>query len=414
MKQRKYLIYFSLAILLFVPVLVFALTGGEGTGTNSEILNLNTQIEEKKQKIKEIEDSISKFQNKIDQKRLEAVSLSNQMDILDNRIVQVELDIKMIQEKLDILNLEIEQLQISITEKKTNMERQKALVAEMLRNLHQNTGKGYIEILATYDSFSDFYNELQYLQSVQEDLGQSVTSLRLAKVDLESKKTQTENRRKIYEETDKELQEKKKDLEEQNFGKETLLAQTQATELSFKSLVNNLRKQYQAEEAEIQSIEQEVRKKLESQNKIDDSQNNNNVFLLTWPVPSKYITAYFHDPDYPYRHIFEHNAIDLRATQGTSVRATAAGYVARARVCYSSTCYSYIVLVHSGGFSTVYGHLSGINVTTDQFVAKGDIIGYSGGTPGTIGAGPFVTGPHLHFELRKNGIPVNPLAYLPN
>lgn len=188
-----------------------------------------------------------------------------------------------------------------------------------------------------------------------------------------------------------------------------VLTDTKSSEQKYRTLLESLRRQYQSIEGEIRGYEETVRKKLEEQKKI---KNLGSASLLSWPVPSRVITAIFHDPDYPYRRVFEHSGIDIRASHGTPALAAAAGYVARAKRCSSTSCYSYILLVHTGNLSTLYGHLSSIAVGDDQFVNRGDVIGYTGGTPGTVGTGPFVTGPHLHFETRMNGIPVDPTQYM--
>jgi murein DD-endopeptidase MepM/ murein hydrolase activator NlpD len=63
------------------------------------------------------------------------------------------------------------------------------------------------------------------------------------------------------------------------------------------------------------------------------------------------------------------------------------------------------MIIHNNNLATLYAHLNTVNVSTDQYVGRGQVIGGSGSTG-------FSSGPHLHFEVRSNGIPVNPLNYI--
>lgn len=374
-----------------------------------EIEDLHLQINEKRESVKKLEHSIEQVKRKIEEKELEAVSLQNQLAILENRTTQVELEINATQEKIEEIQLEIEALGGEINLTQDQIERYKQMISEFVRTLHYEQDQTFVEILAAYDNVSEYYNRLQYLQTIEEDLGSNAQSLRIAKTELEQKKELTQDRKASYDVLQAELQQKRLDLEEQAAAKQELYEQTELSSRVQETLLGSLRKQYQQIEGEISSIEREVRKKLDLEEQISGEDSGS---MLTWPTDGRYITARFRDPSYPYRHVFEHNAIDIRAAHGTPLRAAKAGYVGRAKHCSSSSCYSYVMIIHSGGISTVYGHMSKIIVSEEQFVTRGDIIGYSGGTPGTVGAGPFVTGPHLHFEVRKNGIPVNPLEYL--
>ncbi len=411
----RFVITTALALCLLIggffihPFLAF---GQTSEVVSPEVKALNDRIAENRKKVEELEAAIANTNKLIATKQTQAGSLKNQLAILDAQKEGVELDIKLTEEKLDTITLELESLTLSIADKEKTLARQKTMIAELVRTLYYEDQKSVIEVMAAYSTFSDFYNRLYYLQTMEEDLGQSVRAMRLIKTDLETKKTQVGERKVAYQTLRETLENQKKDLREQTYSKENLLAETRASEMTYKTLLGNLRKQYQQIENEIVSIERQVRQRLEEQEKLKQKSEAGDT-TFSWPTASRYITAKFRDPGYPYRQVFEHNAIDIRASQGTAVRAAGSGYVGRAKTCTSSSCYSYVMLLHSGGLSTVYGHLSRIVVTADQFVTKGDIIGYSGGTPGTVGAGPFVTGPHLHFEVREEGIPVNPVNFLP-
>ncbi|MFH1255502.1 MAG: M23 family metallopeptidase [bacterium] len=129
------------------------------------------------------------------------------------------------------------------------------------------------------------------------------------------------------------------------------------------------------------------------------------------PVSDR-ITYGFHDANYPYRaSVGEHTGIDMAAAQGTKVKAAGNGTVIEV-VQGSAYQTSYVSISHSAGLITRYAHLSRIDVAAGQQVKQGDTIGLSGGTPGTIGAGPYTNGAHLHFEVLENGIAVDPEKYL--
>ena len=99
-----------------------------------------------------------------------------------------------------------------------------------------------------------------------------------------------------------------------------------------------------------------------------------------------------------------HQAIDIGAPTGTSVVAADSGYVVKAG--WSEYGYgSYVVIEHGNGFQTLYAHLYTILIEVGQSVGKGARIG-------SVGKTGRATGPHLHFEVRHNGIQRNPFGYL--
>jgi len=103
-----------------------------------------------------------------------------------------------------------------------------------------------------------------------------------------------------------------------------------------------------------------------------------------------------------------HKGIDIGVAQGTPLMAPFGGVVkfARERGGYGNL----VIIDHGNGRETRYGHMSELNVTAGQRIEAGYVIGKSGGTPGTTGAGTS-TGAHLHFEYRENGVALDPLQH---
>ncbi|HVR43468.1 MAG TPA: peptidoglycan DD-metalloendopeptidase family protein [Thermoanaerobaculia bacterium] len=100
-----------------------------------------------------------------------------------------------------------------------------------------------------------------------------------------------------------------------------------------------------------------------------------------------------------------HSAVDISSDIGQPVRAPADGIVVKAE--WASGYGNVIYISHGNGYSTRYGHLSKFNARPGQRVQRGDVVAYVGTTGRS-------TGPHLHYEVRLNNRPVNPLEYILN
>ena len=122
-----------------------------------------------------------------------------------------------------------------------------------------------------------------------------------------------------------------------------------------------------------------------------------------WPVRG-WVTSPFGNRTSPFSGILKfHEGMDIAAQTGTPIVAPADGVVIKAGF---STGYGNMVEIsHGYGLKTIFGHNSRLNVKAGQRVKRGDVISYVGDTGSS-------TGPHLHYEVRSNGLPVNPVKYM--
>ena len=133
-----------------------------------------------------------------------------------------------------------------------------------------------------------------------------------------------------------------------------------------------------------------------------------NVTPSLWPVNGRLLSL-FGDREDPFsseggNRSEIHTGVDISAGMGTAVRAAADGVVEYAA--FRADGYGRLVVIdHGNGLSTWYAHLSRFEVIPGQEIRRGDVLAFSGNTGR-------VTAPHLHFEVRRGGVPVNPYSYL--
>jgi len=397
----------SAAVVIGVSFNVAAQTNTNSSPTDAETEALNQQIQEKQQEIDELRRQQQIYEQQLESRQEQRATLEDEIDTIDVSLEDTRVQLTLATTEIEALQLQIQKVQREISLREQDIADQQDALAELLRRLYDADRVSNLELFVQESSLSGFFSRVQQLHSLSssvrgtlEDVLEAKRRLEVAKEDLDVKRDDLDVKR-------SQLNSQQTALQQQQTYKESILAVTASDQEKYASLIDQVAKQQAEIEGEISIIVQRGGGEVQAPS------------TLSWPVdPSRGITAYFRDPSYPYRRYFEHNAIDIRAYQGTPVKAAAHGIVSRvANKGFAENGISQLNLVyidHGGGMVTSYLHLSQVSVSQGQTVNRGDVIGLSGGAPGTAGAGLFTTGPHLHFGVFLNGIATDPLPYLPN
>ncbi len=399
--------------------------------SRNDYFQVGKNVDEAKERLLETADTI-KFLNK-------------QLANFDYLILNSYTKIRNVEKQMVAKRNAIEVIREDIEIKKIELENQKLILKDYLRLLYlqENTffdrdGNPNIsasKMLLGDASIGDTLKEIEYF-SILEHTGQNIfNELDIIKQEYQDNRTELQQTNQKLVKLDSELKEEQKNLKLQKNAKYQLYKKTQGEEQIYKELIAQSKREQLEIIQEINILKSNL---LFVQEKIKEDGDNFNpddyqdlispniraVYdfemaaeyatgeKLNWPVnPSRGISAYFRDPSYAAVFGIPHNAIDIPIPQGSSVRAPAAGVVYKIKDSGDNS-YAYIILAHKGGLLTVYGHMSETLVDERDIVLPGEVIGLSGGIPGTKGAGYLTTGAHLHFEVIKNGVHVNPLYLL--
>ncbi len=383
---------------------VFFLYGLVRAESSSDLAQLQQSIADKKATISSLNKQLDSYRSKINALAGKGASLQNDIALLENETAMAELDMASTQNSIDQETLELRIIDGEIKATEDELAKRRSMLADLLFALNKNDSQGVIEMVLSSGNISDVFNAAQQLESVNDNMKSALEATKLTRSNLADRQVLHEGKATELAAENTLLQKKAADLEMHKNAKLVMMEATQDSENQYRTLMSELRGEQQSITNEVSSLQGTLEDKL----RVKDGEPQGET-VISWPLHG-IITAIFHDPSYPFRNLFEHPGLDIAVPQGTAIGAAAPGYVARV---YKGQQYGYYVLIiHANGLATLYAHMSRIDVELDQYVSRGQIIGLSGGRPGSVGAG-FSTGPHTHFEVRLNGIPVNPQLYLP-
>ncbi len=267
-----------------------------------------------------------------------------------------------------------------------------------LRVLYEGGTVHLLSVLFGSTSFSDFLSRFHFLQEI---FASNVTLLREVGAERQAVKAQQAG-----------LQAQRDQLYQLQLQAQGMVTQLEQEQAIYQQASNAAQAQALALAHEIQAEQQaaqQVTSELANLQVQYDRARGQLVFI--WPVPApRYITSPYGPRCIQSLHICDfHTGVDIGKPTGTPIEAALDGVVVAAGW---QGGYGQAVIIYHGEWNghkyyTLYAHQSRIASWVGEKVRQGQIIGY-------VGMTGFATGPHLHFEIRVDGKPVNPMGYLPN
>ncbi|WP_422486184.1 murein hydrolase activator EnvC family protein [Gudongella sp. DL1XJH-153] len=375
MRGRKILILFTAFLMVFLTVV-------QASGQSVDAL--------KKQQ--------EQIQNQIEQTKKEIANMQSQSKEIDNQIKEIDLkvanaasEIESVEKEIEIINLNIDNTMEELLTAEKNIEERLDTFNQRLRVMYKNGNTGYLEVLLSSGNIKDFLSRQEMIQSIAEYDKELIKYMKEQRDIIEEKKVEMEGQRASLEVTRSKLESRKRDLEKVSREKENLMGRLQ----------QNI-KSYESEYDKLNEFAKEIETKIV---KLQRDSGPYSGGKMDWPVPghSRISSPY----GYRIHPIFKvkklHTGVDIPAPTGTPITAAAAG-----TVIYSDWLGGYgkvVMLDHGGGIVTLYAHNSSVVVSEGQTVARGATVAKAGSTGNS-------TGPHLHFEVRKNGSYVDPIPWL--
>lgn len=425
----------ALAAILLVGI-------GSQTG-NTTIVSHAATIAEYEQMIKDNEAKIAEYDKKIaeidgdiaDNEELQSYYFNKLMvqqeniNLLNNQIYEKEEEIVAKEQEIADLQAKIEETEKKIEDKNTEIELLDAQnkdniykFGQIIRAMYITDTDDYMTIIAGSADFYDIFVKSEIMKSVSDqnlkfmnDLLDDIHRLEDDKVQLQKDVEQLEyDKQKLGEEKDQ-LEEERIKLDEERKYSSDLSASYTTEYNNYTSKISNLESlqadyayKKKVSRAEIEEYEKAIDEEIRKAQAAAQGDTVYDEGEWRWPLDSRFhlITTYF---GYDAWRNGNHGAIDVGdgGINGANIYASKGGEVIVAKTSYTPgyDYGMYVVIDHGNGYQTLYAHCSAIYVSVGQKVNKGDVIA-------AVGSTGWSTGPHLHFEVRKDGARQDPLAYV--